>query len=44
MQETDRVLDVFGQHQVIYLFFCENLELVHGGVEAGALDCNETCA
>jgi hypothetical protein len=43
-RKVDRVLDVFGQHQARYMFCCEHLESVHGGVEAGALDSSEACA
>jgi hypothetical protein len=38
------VLDVFGQYQDKYMFLCEHLDSVHGGVEAGALDRSESCA
>jgi hypothetical protein len=38
------VLDVFGQHQAIYMFCCEHLESVHGEAEVGALGSNKACA
>jgi hypothetical protein len=44
IEVADRVLDVSGQHHNIYMFCCEHIELVHGGVEAGTLDSIEACA
>jgi hypothetical protein len=44
IQVVDRVLDVFGQHQDRYMFFCEYLESFHGGAEVGALDSIEACS
>ena len=44
IQKINRVLDVFGQYHAKYMFCCEQLELVHGRAEVGALDSSETCA
>jgi hypothetical protein len=44
IQEVDRVLDIIGEHHAIYMFCCEQLDSIHGGIEVGGLYRNESCS